>query len=191
MIAPTVIRADELPAQSWRNGGGRTRELLTRPAGKRDWRLRISLAEVDRNGPFSAFPGIERWFAVIDGAGVRLSLAGREQLLHPGHEPIHFRGELPVFCSLLDGPTTDLNLMHAGGRAAMARAQSGVSWSSPLPQRGLFTRTPGRWHVAGRPSVPLAAHCLLWLDRATDAAWDFIADSPSATAPALWLGFEP
>jgi environmental stress-induced protein Ves len=191
VIAPVVIHADELPAQSWRNGGGRTRELLTRPAGERAWRLRISLAEVDRNGPFSAFADVERWFSVIDGAGVRLSLDGRELPLRPGHAPIHFSGELPVFCSLLDGPTTDLNLMHAGGRAAMARAHSGVSWSSPLTQRGLFTRAPGRWQVAEQPPVALAAHCLLWLDRATDAAWTFVADHPSAIAPGLWLGFEP
>src|SRR5579871_5567956 len=72
--APTIVRATETPAQPWRNGGGRTSELLTRPMGARDWRLRISLAEVDRDGPFSAFPGIERWFTVIDGTGVRLTM---------------------------------------------------------------------------------------------------------------------
>jgi uncharacterized protein len=184
-----VIHASEVPAQPWRNGGGRTRELLTRPAGGRDWRLRISLAEVDRAGPFSTFPGVERWFAVIDGAGVRLSLDGHEQVLGPGDPPLSFSGELPVSCSLVDGTTTDLNLMHAGGRGSMAWAQSGVAHRSTLPHRGVFARVAGRCSVAGTPPIALSAHCLLWLDDAAAAEWIFVADAAGALAPALWLGF--
>lgn len=190
MTAPIVIHASDLPAQPWRNGGGRTRELLTRPPGTREWRLRISLAEVDRAGPFSSFPGIHRWFAVVEGAGVRLSLDGREQLLRPGDTPIAFSGELPVSCSLVDGATTDLNLMHAGGCGWMAWAQSGVPCRLELPRRGLFTRVAGHWSTAGKPPLALSAHCLLWLDQAADADWIFVAADADAMAPALWLGFE-
>jgi environmental stress-induced protein Ves len=38
--------------------------------------LRISVAEITRDGPFSAFAGVQRWFAVLEGAGVMLR-AGR------------------------------------------------------------------------------------------------------------------
>ena len=59
------------PPQPWRNGGGVTRELLAWPDGG-DWRVRVSVADIDADGPFSAFPGVERWFAVLEGAGVAL-----------------------------------------------------------------------------------------------------------------------
>ena len=64
--------------QPWRNGGGVTRELLCLPAGSgNDWTLRISVADIDADGPFSPFPGVTRWFAVLDGAGVRLRFDDR------------------------------------------------------------------------------------------------------------------
>lgn len=191
MTAPILIRASDVAAQPWRNGGGRTRELLTRPAGSRDWRLRISLAEVDRAGPFSSYPKVERWFAVVDGAGVRLSLDGREQLLRPGDQPLGFSGELPVSCSLIDGTTTDLNLMHSGGHGSMVWAQSARPARSALPHRGLFTCVAGQWSAPGLQPIALPAHCLLWQDAAADIPWTFTAAAANAWAPALWLGFGP
>ena len=81
MKRPQLIHAGEVTPQPWRNGAGRTRELLTWPAGAQPWQLRISLAEISRDGPFSLYPGIERWISVIEGAGVRLLLEGREHRL--------------------------------------------------------------------------------------------------------------
>jgi environmental stress-induced protein Ves len=187
----TLIRADEIPAQPWRNGGGQTRELMTWPAGVPSWQLRISLAQVASAGSFSIYPGIERWFSVIDGAGVCLSLNGADRPLRPGHEPLQFNGAVPVFCTLIDGPTTDLNLMHAGGRAAMVRAESGVAWSSDWPQRGIFARTAGVWSAQHAEPVRLARHCLLWIEESAETSWTFTAADPAAPAPALWLGFDP
>lgn len=189
--SPIIVRAADTPAQPWRNGGGRTRELLTRPAGAREWALRISLAEVDRDGPFSAFPGIERWFSVIDGAGVRLSLQGRQHELPPGHAPLRFSGDDPVFCSLIDGATSDLNLMYAGGKGLMQPALSGGGWRCALPAGGVFTRTAGQWYQPGMAPLRLPAHCLLWVDAAGDAEWRFTADDSTAGVPAIWLGHAP
>lgn len=189
--APLIVRATDTPAQPWRNGGGHTRELLTRPAGAHEWRLRISLAEVDRAGPFSVFPGIQRWFSVIEGAGVRLSLPGREYELRPGHAPLRFGGDDPVSCSLIDGTTTDLNLMHAGGQGLMERAVSDQPWRCALPARGLFTRTAGRWQVPDTRPVRLPAHCLLWLDAAGERPWRFTAEESMPGVPAIWLGYAP
>ena len=50
----TVALAD-VPAQAWRNGGGTMRELLAWPDAS-DWQLRVSVAEIEADGPFSAFP---------------------------------------------------------------------------------------------------------------------------------------
>jgi hypothetical protein len=195
---PVLIHADEVAPQPWRNGGGQTRELLTWPTGARTWELRISLAQVTRDGPFSVYPGIQRCFTVIDGAGVRLMLDGHEHRLETGSAALNFSGALPVFCTLIDGPTTDLNLMHSGGQGSMVAAQSGLPWISALPQRGVFTRTAGLWSagpggggagVVGAISLP--ARCLLWLEDAAQQSWTFVAGSPAVTPPALWLGFAP
>jgi hypothetical protein len=185
--APILIHVADIAPQPWRNGGGQTRELLTRPVGESAWQLRISLAEVAGDGPFSRFPGVERWFAVVAGAGVRLTLDGQDRLLHPGHEPLCFSGELPVMCALIDGPTTDLNLMHAGGRAHMSLVRSGVAFRAPFAMRGLFTRAAGLWSAPGMAAVRLPALCLLWLDAADDAPWTFHAEDPAGQAPALAL----
>ena len=68
-----LVRCDALEPQPWRNGGGLTRELLAWPS-RDDWALRISVADIRADGPFSAFPGVDRWFAVLEGDGVLLAL---------------------------------------------------------------------------------------------------------------------
>ena len=80
--------------------------------------MRISVADIEKDGPFSAFPGIERWFAVIEGAGVELRLGGQAKLVPLG-VPQRFDGEVAVHCSLPAGPTRDLNLMAPPGRGQM------------------------------------------------------------------------
>jgi len=117
-----LVRLDEVAATPWRNGGGVTRELLAWP-GADDWRVRMSVAEVATDGPFSRFDGVQRWFAVLDGAGVRLRVDGNSQLITRTSEPFAFDGGAATDCELVDGPTQDFNLMlrGAGGRIARVR----------------------------------------------------------------------
>lgn len=98
----------------WRNGGGRTRELLAWPSTT-DWQVRVSVAEIVADGPFSPYPGIDRWFAVLGGAGVVLTLPQGEATLRPGSAAVAFAGEAAPACRLIDGPTQDLNLMLRRG----------------------------------------------------------------------------
>ena len=56
---PNSIRVDAVPPAPWRNGGGVTRELLRWPADD-GWRLRISVADIHTDGPFSVFAGVQR-----------------------------------------------------------------------------------------------------------------------------------
>jgi environmental stress-induced protein Ves len=105
--------ADTVPSP-WKNGGGVTRELVAWPNAQ-DWVWRMSVAEVARSGPFSRFDGVQRWFAVLSGAGVRLDVgAGSDVAAHtltPTSTPLCFEGELPVQCTVIDGLTQDFNLM--------------------------------------------------------------------------------
>ncbi|UUZ58495.1 HutD family protein [Nocardioides sp. B-3] len=49
----SVVRRSAVAPQPWANGGGTTRELLVADDGAR----RISLADIEQDGPFSSFPG--------------------------------------------------------------------------------------------------------------------------------------
>ena len=187
-----VIRAEQVQPQPWRNGGGRTRELLAWPSAQ-DWALRISLADIEADGPFSAFAGVQRWFAVVAGSGVALAFDDGERRLVPGDAPLCFDGAAAPGCRLLDGATRDLNLMLRRGRGAMRRAEPGVVWNEAFAMRGLFAAAAGHWS-GGSASRTLSAETLLWADDADardGADWRFEPDTRHATAQAWWLGYTP
>ncbi|HJV48775.1 MAG TPA: HutD family protein [Geothrix sp.] len=99
----------------WKNGGGTTLELAVDPPGATldtGFRWRISSAEVGVSGPFSAFPGLERWLFLLDGRGFELDFGfrGRHDLVEP-LSPIRFSGDWPASATLVEGPCTDFNLM--------------------------------------------------------------------------------
>lgn len=71
-----ILRAAGRAAAVWKNGGGVTREIAVFPegAGMDDFVWRASLAEVAADGPFSAFPGIDRTITLAEGAGMDLTV---------------------------------------------------------------------------------------------------------------------
>lgn len=117
-------RRADIPPTPWRNGGGVTRELAAWPNAQ-DWDWRISVAEVASSGPFSRFYGVQRWLAILAGAGVRLDFPRASVELTPRSAPLAFSGEDPVICSLLDGAVQDLNLMLRAGAAGSMRRVAG------------------------------------------------------------------
>lgn len=160
--------ADAAP-QHWRNGGGTTRELLAWP-DPAAWLLRVSVAEITQPGPFSAFPGIDRWFAVLEGDGV--VLAG-ERLRADGRV-IRFDGADAPDCTLPGGPTRDLNLMIRRDRAAgrLLRLAPGERWVSDAPLRGVYTLAAGRLDAPGAPPQALPAQALVFRpDARPGEAW--------------------
>jgi environmental stress-induced protein Ves len=113
-----ILRESTYVTVPWKNGGGVTREILRVPAdpGAFDWRL--SLATIDSPGPFSTFDGYHRTLVLVRGAGVELNFAqhGAARLSAPGHT-VSFDGAWQTSCTLLDGPSTDLNLIVSKQRA--------------------------------------------------------------------------
>ena len=114
-----VIRLADVKSASWRNGGGVTRELALGPTAGA-WTWRMSVAEVTANGPFSRFDGVTRWFAVLRGDGVALTVPTPADdprsvpMVHrlTRHDaPLRFDGAAFTQCQLLNGPTQDFNLM--------------------------------------------------------------------------------
>ncbi|HXD38091.1 MAG TPA: HutD family protein [Rhodanobacter sp.] len=114
-----IIRLADCPAQPWKNGLGRTREIAVQPSadGSGDFLWRVSVAEVDSAAPFSSFPGIDRQIVLLDGAGFTMTLDdGHMHALTAPFVPFAFAGEAKVDVALAGGPTRDFNLMLRRGR---------------------------------------------------------------------------
>src|SRR3546814_20153643 len=121
-----VIAANEYRRERWRNGLGWTREIHAhRPDPGGDWTWRLSIAEIERDAPFSAFPGVARELVLLHGTGLRLRFdAGESHLLGPPHGRLRFAAERPLTGALVDGPTHAFNLLprrHAGAAALLPR----------------------------------------------------------------------
>lgn len=115
-----LLRSAEHRVMPWKNGLGQTTEIAVHPPRATvesfDWR--ISMASVASDGPFSAFPGIDRTLAVLGGQGLDLTIAGKPTRLHSGSLPLSFPADVEISAKLLAGPITDLNVMTRRGRYA-------------------------------------------------------------------------
>ncbi|MCC8539226.1 HutD family protein [Xanthomonas axonopodis pv. poinsettiicola] len=70
-LSSRVIPANEYRRERWRNQLGWTREIL-RLGDANEWALRLSIAEIEQDAAFSAFPGIDRELVLLRGNGMRL-----------------------------------------------------------------------------------------------------------------------
>jgi len=171
-------------AQAWRNGGGLTRELLAWPSPDA-WQVRISVADVTAAGPFSTFEGIERWFAVLEGAGVVLRVDGVAKTLVAGDAPFHFSGEARVDCALVDGSTRDFNLMARPGRSRLHR----VAGERAFRLQGEMLAAV---YAHGRPAAVRTADSVIEVP-AGHLAWcrrQWAASGTVTGADALWMEIE-
>ncbi|MCA8092824.1 HutD family protein [Burkholderia anthina] len=113
-VSATMIRAADLVASPWKNGGGVTREIGAFPPGAAldTFAWRVSVADVGAAGPFSRFDGIDRTLVLLSGAGMTLAEAGGvKHVLDVPLARVDFAGEAAIDATLHDGATRDFNLM--------------------------------------------------------------------------------
>ncbi len=120
--------------QPWANGRGTTTELY-RVADNGRLLLRLSMATVTENGPFSPFPGIERNLTVLTGPGFTLQGPGLYLDARPLC-PIAFPGDLAVTASNVTDPTMVFNVMTA--RHLPRPDVRVIHGSETLPKGGLL-----------------------------------------------------
>ena len=113
MPSIALLRSTDYQRTRWKNDGGWTTEIARgTEAGDGGFCWRVSIAEIERDGPFSAFPGIERDLLLLEGGGIELDIDGSgTRRLRQRFEHVHFAGEANVHCRLLAGPTRDFNVM--------------------------------------------------------------------------------
>jgi environmental stress-induced protein Ves len=184
-----ILHCDRIAPQPWKNGGGQTRELFVWPPGG-PWSLRVSVADIRAAGPFSTFPGTERWFTVLEGDGVVLSFRQRRVLLDSDSAPLQFDGSDAPDCELSGCPSRDLNLMvrHDAGHGLMQRATAGAEWLSHAPLRALFTTRPALLQINDTDAARLPAWSLAVSPHGAHQRWRIDGDAPLR---AWWLAFEP
>lgn len=132
---PAASQCDE----PWANGAGTTTLILREPDDT-DWRIRISIARVERGGPFSELPGTRRILVPLD-AAMTLRLADGRELRAARFETLRFEGSPAPTGHLPDGPTRDFNLMLRGG------ARGDATPCSLLDPISLPTAANRRWLV--------------------------------------------
>lgn len=186
-----------LPSTPWKNGGGLTQEIVCRPtgAGLADFDWRASIARIDADGPFSAFPGIDRVITLLEGGGVHLqSTDGAvDHRLDQPLQPWAFSGDVALHGRLLGGASADFNVMV---RRSRLRAQVDTLRANvriaPCA-RGLLYAVRGTWHATPdaprRDSPADPAHTLdpdhgLWWD-GVSIAWQLQPATPDAALLAV------
>ncbi len=168
------LRAADYPRMPWRNGAGVTAEVACNAGGGlQGFEWRLSIAEVGQDGPFSAFSGMQRIIAVLEGAGIEMTVDGQKQApLRPG-QPYAFSGDSQVQCRLLNGPIRDFNLIysptHYRARLQWLGGLADQSFHSSAATVLVFNAGEAlRVEVGGRmDGVVLARHDCLHID--TDA----------------------
>ena len=190
------IELRALAPQPWKNGAGVTRELARGGGGRADngaddaFDWRISGAEVARDAPFSAFPGIDRCIVLLRGAGLRLHARDGtlDHALITPLVPLRFAGETPLDATLLDGPCDDLNVMtRRGAFTSEVRVHHSAGALDRPCDATLLLAVEGHWVVGADTLAPLQA--LLW--RATPTArisWRLAGDGTRHSAGS---GIEP
>ena len=181
-----VIRAGDCKRMPWKNGGGETTEIAVSPEGAGldgfDWR--VSMARIARDGPFSAFPEVDRTLAILDGAGLRLAIAGRAPIeLTAASPPLSFPADLPTTASLADGPVLDLNVMTRRGVVEHAVDRLTIAGSRQLTIDGttalLLCRAGSVEVEIGERAAALGAEETLLVERSAAGRWAFRARSPA------------
>lgn len=147
-----LLGPDDFRAMPWRNGRGTTVEMAREDDEDGTMLWRVSAADVVEAGEFSIFPGVDRVLTLIEGPGFDLDFAehGRVAPVEP-LMPVAFSGDWVTRAQSVRGPSRDLNVMTARGKASAAvQVHHAAAPVAPLGDRSLF------YCLAGHSSLTLA-----------------------------------
>jgi environmental stress-induced protein Ves len=194
-----IITADDYLHMPWKNGGGETVEIAIFPpnADLDSFGWRVSMATIGSDGPFSAFPGIERTLSILSGAGISLAVGNDDPMrLDAGSAPFSFPADTPATARLVDGPVTDFNVMtrRRDWRHTVRRVR--IKAGTILPISSSATHTiifcqSGVFEAHGGTGVAsLVTNATLWVEhggepwmlRSTEVGTVFVVEIEAVTA---------
>jgi environmental stress-induced protein Ves len=114
----SLLRDGTYDRKAWKNGGGITEDVWLFPEGAShdDFDIRLSLAEISQDGPFSSFPGIDRTITLVGGDPFVLLFGNGESHRLERLVPLSFDGMLTPESRLDGEPSRDFNVMTRRGR---------------------------------------------------------------------------
>jgi environmental stress-induced protein Ves len=113
-----LLRNGTYDRKPWKNGGGITEDVWLHPHGSShdDFDIRLSLAEISQEGPFSAFPGIDRTITLVGGDPLVLEFNDGTRRHMTLLDPFSFDGVMTPVSRLDGAPSRDFNVMTRRGR---------------------------------------------------------------------------
>jgi len=164
-----LLTPSDYRSMPWKNGGGRTTEIAAHPPGAAmdEFSWRISIADVDRDGPFSRFPGVDRTIVLIEGKGMRLRGGRLDADLTTRYVPHAFSGDEAIDCALVAGPIRDFNAMVRRDRARGSVSVVRGKRADFAPSEFLLVYGASGTHecvTPERPSIILERDCSMLVD---------------------------
>lgn len=147
-----VLKAADYKTTPWKNGGGVTQDILLLPedSTQENFDIRLSLAPIVTEGPFSSFPGIDRHITLLSSGALDL-VFGSETRSLKRLEPLYFDSVQQPVSKLPEGAVRVLNVMTRRGRwhAQVMPASGGKEPLLAAPDGGLVIlhAVTGVWQV--------------------------------------------
>jgi environmental stress-induced protein Ves len=196
MAQVTLLRATDYIRQPWKNGGGTTTELARKGDADR-WLWRLSVADVERSGPFSDFTGYRRLIVLLEGPGMTLSFDNAAPVvLDERYRPFVFDGGSRTRCDLVDGPIRDMNLIVDAARVDasldVCALDEGASLRAAASECALLHAIGGRFGVTiGADTVALSPGDTLHVDECHALPITATALDPHAVLAQAAIGYRP
>lgn len=186
----TLLRHDAYDRRPWNNGGGMTRDVWLYPqaASPVDFDIRVSLASIETDGPFSAFPAIDRTITLVGGSSFILDFDGKREQRIGFLQPFSFDSEQTPSSRLDDGGASAFNVMsrRASWSHEVSIIQGGGRLDVPLPEDAIAVchAVQGSWGVSAGEAVTAGARDSVIVQR--EASMQLEADRMATAVMAVF-----
>src|SRR5689334_13849403 len=147
-----VIAKEDYESVPWENGRGVTSDIFLFPEGatRQSFDIRVSVAPITADAPFSLFTGIDRQITLFKGTGLDLDFSSRSLKVRP-LSPVSFDNGEPLFARLVEGPVEVFNVLTRRGRwtarVEILRQNANVSFGRD--EIGVIFVADGEWIAEG------------------------------------------
>jgi environmental stress-induced protein Ves len=152
-MSAKLLRRSTYNRKPWNNGGGMTQDVWLWPgaASQDGFDIRLSLASIDTDGPFSSFPGIDRTITLVGGASFVLDFGDTGEHRMEMLQPFSFDSVQTPSSRLNEGAASAFNVMTRQGRWThqVSIVHGGEPLDLPVPRNGIAVLhvVRGSWQV--------------------------------------------
>jgi len=154
-----LLRHGTYNRKPWNNGGGMTQDVWLWPetASQDGFDIRLSLASIETDGPFSLFPGIDRTITLVGGAPFVLYFGDTGEHRMDLLQPFSFDSVQTPSSRLNEGAASAFNVMTRQGKWThqVSIVHGGEPRDLPVPRNGIAVLhvVLGNWQVEAGDGV--------------------------------------